>query len=379
MTRHVLVFGTALFAVTAFPAGAQERPAAHLGITAHRDHSAARDRGVLVTAVVPESAAAKAGLRPGDVIVRFDDAETKTVDALKAALGRRAAGDRAEIGILRDGEEAALPVELAAAPAGSSDAGPSVEFPDPLTREEVERQFLKAERKYLTRDFQGLPAEALAVDAFASLFLSTGLGGLAEADRETVVADVKQRRERIRWYQELATAGVTAPINIHAGPSPGATLDERIGELVRQLGDDDFQKREAATKALLAIGEKARPALQEATNSDDLEIQWRARMILESLSSSLPGERPPADYRPVAIDVKGVEGERLAFDVKIGETYGAPGPLEVALVREGKFAGTIWIKDLGPGTGVLHRQTEEDPTPAPGDRLLWFFKIEAKE
>src|SRR3954447_23588695 len=55
---------------------------------------------------------------------------------------------------------------------------------------------------------------------------------------------------------------------------------ERIAELVNQLGDDEFDKREAASKALAAIGEPARAALQKATSSDDLETRRRAARLL---------------------------------------------------------------------------------------------------
>ena len=53
--------------------------------------------------------------------------------------------------------------------------------------------------------------------------------------------------------------------------------DAEIARLVKQLGDDDFDQREAATKQLEAIGEPARAALHEAAAfSKDAEIRQRA-------------------------------------------------------------------------------------------------------
>jgi hypothetical protein len=54
----------------------------------------------------------------------------------------------------------------------------------------------------------------------------------------------------------------------HPGPEtcagPGKETEaERIARLVKQLGDDDFAKREAGSKELDDIGEPADPALRK--------------------------------------------------------------------------------------------------------------------
>jgi hypothetical protein len=52
---------------------------------------------------------------------------------------------------------------------------------------------------------------------------------------------------------------------------------KQIALLVKQLGDDDFDKREAASKRLAEIGAPALAALQKATTSDDGTARiWRA-------------------------------------------------------------------------------------------------------
>jgi formylglycine-generating enzyme required for sulfatase activity len=63
-------------------------------------------------------------------------------------------------------------------------------------------------------------------------------------------------------------------------PKPDAKPDP-VAALVEQLGDESFDKREEAVKALEALGEKALPALvNAAATSDDLEIRRRARRLL---------------------------------------------------------------------------------------------------
>jgi hypothetical protein len=57
----------------------------------------------------------------------------------------------------------------------------------------------------------------------------------------------------------------------------------QIESLIRQLGDEQYAVREAATKGLLTIARRARPFLEQATKSTDLETAYRAKMVLDSL------------------------------------------------------------------------------------------------
>jgi hypothetical protein len=53
--------------------------------------------------------------------------------------------------------------------------------------------------------------------------------------------------------------------------------------LVRQLGSDRFEEREAASKALEAIGLPAFAALRDALEDEDAEIRRRANLLMERL------------------------------------------------------------------------------------------------
>jgi formylglycine-generating enzyme required for sulfatase activity len=71
---------------------------------------------------------------------------------------------------------------------------------------------------------------------------------------------------------------------ISLGLAQGEDIDAaRVAVLVKQLGDDTFAKREAATKALEALGDKALPALVQALDNDDLEIRRRVRPLVRTL------------------------------------------------------------------------------------------------
>jgi len=73
-------------------------------------------RGVVALEVVEGSPAAQAGLRPGDVIVRMDDANVDTVEDLFGELRQRRPGSQARLTFIRDGREQQVTVTLADRP-----------------------------------------------------------------------------------------------------------------------------------------------------------------------------------------------------------------------------------------------------------------------
>lgn len=68
-----------------------------------------------------------------------------------------------------------------------------------------------------------------------------------------------------------------------------AEADPRIQQLITQLGDEDFKKREAATAELKSLGKTAQPQLQAAENHSDPEVRVRVAQLLQAL------EPPPPD------------------------------------------------------------------------------------
>ena len=73
-------------------------------------------RGVVVLAAVEDGPAARAGLRPGDVIVRLDDANVDTVEDLFGELRQRRPGSQVRLTFIRDGREQQATVTLADRP-----------------------------------------------------------------------------------------------------------------------------------------------------------------------------------------------------------------------------------------------------------------------
>jgi S1-C subfamily serine protease len=76
----------------------------------------AEDKGVLITRVVGDSPAARAGAKLGDVIIKFEDKEISTADQVTQSVEGRAVGDKINIEVKRNGQVVALSIEAAQFP-----------------------------------------------------------------------------------------------------------------------------------------------------------------------------------------------------------------------------------------------------------------------
>ena len=72
----------------------------------------AESEGVLVTEVVEESAAAVAGIKAGDVIVRVGDQDVGDSEQLREALGEYDEGGLVDVDVVRNGRRQTIAVEL---------------------------------------------------------------------------------------------------------------------------------------------------------------------------------------------------------------------------------------------------------------------------
>ena len=91
------------------------RPTVFLGI-GNRATEGDEGSGVVITRVLADSPAGKAGLKVGDVLRAIGDKKIEAGDDLPAALRGRKPGDKVTLKVVRDGEEKELECELAGPP-----------------------------------------------------------------------------------------------------------------------------------------------------------------------------------------------------------------------------------------------------------------------
>jgi serine protease Do/serine protease DegQ len=68
--------------------------------------------GAVVTQIVPDSAAAKAGLQVGDVVTAVDGARLSNADSLRNTIGLMMVGQKVKLDILRDGKKQTLTAQV---------------------------------------------------------------------------------------------------------------------------------------------------------------------------------------------------------------------------------------------------------------------------
>jgi membrane-associated protease RseP (regulator of RpoE activity) len=118
------VAAAALF-VGSSPAAAQEEPdqpkaparakkAAFLGVQTSPEPT--KQKGVLVTEVLPKTPAAKAGIRKGDVITRLDDQAISSPEDLQRAVRKTSAGKEVTLSVERGDQKLQLKATLEETP-----------------------------------------------------------------------------------------------------------------------------------------------------------------------------------------------------------------------------------------------------------------------
>ena len=66
--------------------------------------------GVLVTGVEPDSPAARAGVKAGDIVISFDGQTVSGIDDLHRLLVTERIGERTTIAVLRNADRLELPI-----------------------------------------------------------------------------------------------------------------------------------------------------------------------------------------------------------------------------------------------------------------------------
>jgi WD40 repeat protein len=94
-------------------------------------------------------------------------------------------------------------------------------------------------------------------------------------------------------------------------PVIAAPADAEVARLVKHLGDDNFDKREVASKGLEAIGEPALEAVTKTATSSDLEVRRRTADIVAVIDDNLHPEHYLTSHRRLLHICVSADGKRV--------------------------------------------------------------------
>jgi hypothetical protein len=127
-------------------------------------------------------------------------------------------------------------------------------------------------------------------------------------------------------------------------------LAARIARLIKQLGDDSFAQREAASGELEAIDAPAAPALRKAADADDdPEIRVRAGRILQAIAR----HACQRELTKLSGSWKSPDGVWLKIT---GDRWSSGTP------TFGPVAGTMWISEIKDKIVFVDFAVEKGPT-----------------
>ncbi len=152
-----------------------------------------------------------------------------------------------------------------------------------------------------------------------------------------------RRRMVSRTVPQVMAAAVAWGLLLHgaaaAPPKRGEDTETRIARLIRQLGDDDFTRRELAEQQLADLGLAAFDALLQARWSDDIEIAMRSYRLVRR------------------VDIRWVRPEDGAEVRRLLERYGKqPAAARIEVMRR------LAMLDHDAGLPVLARLARFEPS-----------------
>ena len=185
------------------------------------------------------------------------------------------------------------------------------------------------------------------------------------------------RVPRLGWtVVSLSAAVLAAALTGPVWAGENADQQDAIRGLVKQLGDDSFKVREVAQKKLTEIGPAAIPQLERALESSDLEVNQRAKTILQALYKQAKESRsaavrkslrwtfpvdkglacPPVVSDGVAV-FAGLDKKLYAVNIKTGEKRWAVGGSSGYGPDFVVTGGTVYARDRNTQLQALDLKT----------------------
>jgi len=159
---------------------------------------------------------------------------------------------------------------------------------------------------------------------------------------------------------DAAAAGCLVTVDLKEPGAADESIAKKVSMLVEQLGEDEWDSREKATRELIAIGRPAVPRLSEAAQSPDAEVKWRATHVLKQIA-----ERSPAPLISAGV-VGGDSRLPVALNSVIGKNRsslkyksGWPVKTRVTLERDGDGDVKVQWDGRSPQSGQMPGEIRE--------------------
>jgi S1-C subfamily serine protease len=113
----LLIAGAAIGQTSSGQAGSRQ-PKVFIGVAVEPTEENAKHAGAVVRSVSPDSPAAKAGIKEGDIIDKVAGKDVKDFESLLGTLARHRPGEQVTFRVMRDGQEKEIAVTLGQRPMG---------------------------------------------------------------------------------------------------------------------------------------------------------------------------------------------------------------------------------------------------------------------
>jgi serine protease Do/serine protease DegQ len=158
--------------------------------------------GALISQVVPDSAAAEAGLQPGDIITRVNDEKVKSATELRNAIGMQRVGTKVRLEIVRDGNTRTVTAEL----------GEGASAAEPVTAADIHQGLAGAELTDADTSSGGPAGVLVASVANGSPAAQRGL-----RTGDIIIAVNRQRVSNVQALRDAAEGSQSLLLNIKRG------------------------------------------------------------------------------------------------------------------------------------------------------------------
>lgn len=287
----------------------------------------------MVSEVVPDSPASKAGIKAGDVLLAVDDKVTDTVEALVQTVGAREAGSKVKIKLRRDGKELVVEVELGTRPAdlGAPPQGVRVAVPIKEKQDEgkQKKEEVKAEQNQpktglVPRDPKAAGKPYLGVELeeedgrvrIASVVAGSPAdkAGLAEGRLVSIAGSRIASLTDVDKVMGGLRAGQTVAITVRQGnetTTADVTLGAQGDAAAAEAGAKAKTEAEGAGQAARAAAEKARAEARKAKQEAE-RAQAAAKEKAGKDAATAP-TKPESEVRASLREAKGKQPLLLVF------------------------------------------------------------------